>query len=239
MNWISEPLWWIPLLSVLCGVIALAALVLKKLGVNINAVWLQGIKNLFFVYLMIDVVVGAIALIQVFGFGKSTYHGFAISFEVLWGLAILWFYFNLFSLKRKAGRVLLDIAVVPVGCLFFIMGVVCIIIGFLGYADLIWKGTLYSWLISIVTGLASGAYFIIMSFSHVRIHENGIVAYVDLIQWSRIESFEWIDNHGKPYMLKLRYKGKRPSFLRNGAIAIPMEKRKQVEAFLEQFLPGV
>jgi hypothetical protein len=239
MNWIFEYLWWpFLLLPALSGMVVLVSLVLKKLGVNISATWLQGIKNAFFAFLIVGVLAGTIALFQKFWLGQSAHNELAISYEILFSITIFWLYFNLFSLKQKAGRELLDIAPFPVGCLTAIIGAVSTVFGFLGYADVIWKDTPYSWLVSIVIGLAGGAFFIIISFSHVRIHENGIVAYLDLIKWSRFESFEWIENNEKSYTLKLRYKGKMPSFLRNGAMSVPIEKKKQVEALLAQFLPG-
>ena len=65
------------------------------------------------------------------------------------------------------------------GVMFFIVGIIAIIIGMLGFADFIGKDTKFSWLISAVIGLSSGAYFVYMGFSRIQVYENVILVYVD------------------------------------------------------------
>jgi len=239
MDWLfdlSSPIRSLIILSVELGVALVIMLSLKKLGVNIRTTWLQGIKNGFFISLAFLAVVGLVSIIPILGFGETARSSLAISFGVIWCGGFLWFFFNLFSFKQKAGQTLLDIAPIPNGWLFFVIGIVAVILGFSGYADFIWKDTKYSWLISVVVGLFSGIYALFMSFSRIQVHENGILVYVDLIKWGKIESYEWIDDNGKSYSLKLRYKGKMPIFLRSGALPVPTEKKVQLASILKQFL---
>lgn len=84
--------------------------------------------------------------------------------------------------------------------------------------------------------IAQGIYFIILSYSHLRIHEKGIQAYLDFIPWNKIESYSWIsDTHATA--LKYRFQGKRLWFMRNGAILVPARKKKQIEAILAEYFP--
>ncbi|HNE06560.1 MAG TPA: DUF5673 domain-containing protein [Anaerolineales bacterium] len=181
-------------------------------------------------------VIGIIAIIPILGFGAPTYDSLNISYGILFGTIFCWVYFKLFSNKQKAGKELLDIAPIQNGVILFIIGIITIILGLLGFVDFIGKDTRFSWFISTVIGLASGVYFVYMGFSRIQIYENGILVYVDLIKWSKIESFEWVDDKGKACTLKLRYKGRTPAFLRNGAVPVPVEKKEQVDSLLEQFL---
>ncbi len=242
MNWLFElpsPFRYLFVLPVEFGIIALVAFALKKIGVNVKTAWLQGIKNAFFTSLVMCVVGGAIAIIPLFGFGASTYDSLNISYGIMFGAIFCWAYFKLFSNKQKAGQELLDIAPIQNGVMFFIAGIIAIIIGMLGFADFIGKDTKFSWLISAVIGLSSGAYFVYMGFSRIQVYENGILVYVDLIKWSKIESFEWVDDKEKTCTLKLRHKGKMPAFLRNGAVPVPVEKKAQLASLLEQFLSEI
>lgn len=239
MDWLFDlpsPLRYLIILPAEFGIIALVMFGLKKVGVNIREAWLQGVKNAFFTSLVILAVVGLISVIPILGFGESTRNSLAISFGIIWSGIFLWFFFNLFSLRQKAGQTLLDVAPIPNRWLFFVIGIISIALGFSGFADFVWEDTKYSWLISVVVGIFCGAYALIMSFSRIQIHENGILAYVDLVKWSKIESYEWIDDNGESFTLKLKYKCKMPIFLRSGVIPVPTEKKVQLAPILKQFL---
>jgi len=245
MNWLFElprPLMIGIIIVVEVGIIALVLFVLQKLGINITgrlpkSAWLQGLKNAFFTMLIMGAVIGGIAIIPIFGYGQSLKNGFIISFGVIWAAIYVWLIFTWISHGKKSGRMLLHVTSLPNRWLFLVLGIISVIAGFGGFLDFIWKNTEYSWLISITIGFSAGTYFIIMYFSHIRIHENGILAYVDLIKWSKIESFSWVSDNKKVHTLKIRVKGNVPSFLRNGAIPIPIEKKEQLESILSQYLP--
>ncbi|MFN8414451.1 MAG: hypothetical protein U0Z26_18875 [Anaerolineales bacterium] len=239
MNWLFDlpsPLKYLTILSTEFGTIALVMYVLKKFGMNVREVWLQGMKNAFFTSLAMLAVVGLISAIPILGFSSSTRNSLAISFGIIWSGIFLWFFLNLFSFRQKAGQVLLDVAPIQNGWLFFVTGIIMIILGFSGFADFLGKDTKYSWLISVGVGLFSGVYALIMSFSRIQIYENGILAYIDLIKWSKIEAYEWIDDNGKSFTLKLKYKGKMPIILRSGAVPVPTDKRAQLFSLLKQYL---
>ena len=242
MDWLLDlpsPLRSLIILPAEFGILALVLLGLKKIGVNIRDTWLQGAKNAFFVSLTIVALVGAIAMIPIQGFGESTQDRLAISFGVIWVAVFCWAYFSLFSSRQKAGQELLDVAPNQNGTIISLIGIGSIVIGLFGIADFIGNDSRFSWLRSAIIGLSCGLYFVYLGFSHIRICENGIVAFVDLIKWSKIESFEWIDHNGKAYTLKLRYKGKIPMFLRMGAVPVPTEKKSQVDAILRQYLSRI
>jgi hypothetical protein len=117
-----------------------------------------------------------------------------------------------------------------------ISGFLFIVVGFAGtYTD--WFGDLpYARLFSGLIGLLVGAHRILVSFSHIRVHENGVLAYLDLVKWEKIESFQWISGNDQADTLQLKYKGRLPAFMRRGAIPVPIEKKTDLELILEQYL---
>ena len=202
-----------------------------------KAAWQQGFKNAFFTLLIILFVTGVIALIAILGFRQSVGNGFLIAFAVIWVMVYFFFVFAWFKNRRQAGQVVLDIMPFPNRALSFILGVLFIVLGFLGTYQFTAINTSNSRLISSVIGVSIGTYQIFMGFSRLQIRENGILAYVDLVKWNKIESFDWVHNGGKMSTLKLRYKGRLPAFLRNGALPVPIEKKGKLESLLELYLP--
>lgn len=89
------------------------------------------------------------------------------------------------------------------------------------------------------------AYFVlglvnlIIGFQNIQLHENGIVVYVDLIKWEKIESWYWMnDDDGKNCTMKLTYTGNTPLFLRSGAMPVPSAKKAAVEEIFSSRIPG-
>ncbi|MBK9211351.1 MAG: hypothetical protein IPL71_24910 [Anaerolineales bacterium] len=244
MNWLFDlptSLRFGIIIAIDVGVVALIFFVLDKLGINIiglpKTVRQQAFKNAFFTLLIMVAVIGAIAILPFFGFGQSIKNGFIISLGVIWVAIYLWLIFTWVFREKKSGRMLIHVTSLPNRWLFLVLGVISIITGFSGFFDFIWKSTEYSWPISVAIGLFAGTDFVIMFFSQIQIHENVILIYVDLIKWSKIESFSWVSDNKKVHTLKIRVKGNMPSFLRNGAIPVPIEKKEQLESILTQYLP--
>ena len=96
----------------------------------------------------------------------------------------------------------------------------------------------YAWLISILIGLAAGIYNIVMSFSHIGVHEHGLMLYRTLIKWGKIESFKWISGKEQMDTLKLEYKSLLPDFMLACAVPVPLEKRPELESILVKHLSG-
>lgn len=244
MDWLLElplPLVVGIIIAVEIGFFALVIFILKKLGINVlggfsRTVMLQGLKNALFTFLIIGMLVAGMAIVPVMVFGRSIWEGLVYSFGIIWIVAIFGFLFTFATHKQKAGPLLVDIAPFPNRWVLILSSVVVVIGGFSNSFDFVTENTKYSYLISVVMGLFMGGLFIIMSLGRIQIYENGILAYWSLIKWGRIESFRWVDDHGKSPAIQLKYNGKMPSFLRNGAIPIPIEKKAQVETLLEQFL---
>jgi len=182
-------------------------------------------------------VAGVIALIPILGFGQSIGNGFAISFITILIASFFFFFFNWFTSRRRAGKVLVDIIPYPNKTVSLIGAGLFILLGFTGGYSVFWRTSEYAWLISSVIGLCIGTMQILTAFSRIQVCENGILAYVDLVKWKKIESFSWADHNRETYTLKLRYRGRLPGFLRNGAIPVPVEKKAELESILEQYLP--
>jgi hypothetical protein len=78
----------------------------------------------------------------------------------------------------------------------------------------------------------------VIAFSHIRAHENGIMAYRTLLRWKKIESYQWVSGNEQMDTLKLKYKGLLPGFMREGALPIPLKKKPELESILERYLSG-
>ena len=135
MDWLLDlpsPIRYLLILPIEFGVVALIAITLKKFGVNIRTAWVQGIKNAFFTSLFFCLIIGIISIISVLGFNTSASNGLSTSYSIILVVVLFWFYFNLFSVKFKAGQELLDVTAIPIGWLFVTLGIISIAIGFLG-----------------------------------------------------------------------------------------------------------
>jgi hypothetical protein len=196
----------------------------------------QGSKNFFFTIVIVLALAGIIALIAIWGFGQSVRNGFAISFAILIIASFIYFLYFWRMNRRWAGEVLLDIMPYPTKRLTLVSAGLFILMGFLGVFSFFWKDFKYAWLVSSMMGLCVGATQIITAFSRMQIRENGILAYIDLIRWAKIESVAWADEDKPVNTLRLRYKGHLPSALRNGAMPVPSEKKGELEAILEKHI---
>lgn len=196
----------------------------------------QGYKNALITFVIMAAIFGLIWSMLFFGFGQSSGNSLFFSWIII-GVAIyILVIISWFRNRSKAGKILLDLIPYPNKTLSLIVGVLVIILGFSGTYSFMWKDSEYSWLISSIIGLCIGTYQIFMSFSHIRVHENGILAYVDLVKWEKVESFEWISGNKQAHTLKLKYKGGLPGFMREGALPVPVEKKPELELILEKYL---
>jgi hypothetical protein len=223
------------------GVVMLVLFVLQKIGIKaiggftITAMF-QGLKNAFFTFIAIDVVVGGIAIIPIYGFGQSVKEGFMITFAIIWVAIFIWFIFAWLSREQRSGKMLLDLISFPNRTLFLLSGALVLVFGAIGGFSYGRESMGYSRLVSTVIGLSAGVCLILMGLGRIQIRENGILAYVDLIKWGKIESFEWVYDNQKLYTLKLKYRGRLPSILRGGAISVPADKKDRLDTFFKQYL---
>jgi hypothetical protein len=197
----------------------------------------QGSKNLLFTMVLVFAMAGIIMLIAIWGFGQSIRNAFSISFTIIIIASFIYFIFFWLANRRRAGAVLLDIMPYPTKRLSLVSAGLFIFIGFLGAFSFFWKDTKYAQLASSLFGLSVGITHIITALSRLQVRENGILAYVDLIRWAKIESIAWTDEDKPVNSLKLRYKSHLPGALRNGVIPVPTEKRAELEAILEKCIP--
>jgi hypothetical protein len=196
----------------------------------------QGYKNALITFVIMAAIFGLIWSMLFFGFGQSSGDSLFFSWVIMGVATYILVIISWFRNRSKAGKILLDLIPYPNKTFSLIMGVLFIILGFSGIYSFMWKDSEYSRLISSIIGLCVGTYQIFMSFSHIRVHENGILAYVDLVKWEKIESFEWISGNKQAHTLKLKYKGRLPGFMREGALPVPVEKKPELETILEKYL---
>jgi hypothetical protein len=198
----------------------------------------RGCTNILIVFMLMAALIGILWAVLFWGFKQSAGNSLFLSWAILALVACVYTPFSWFQSMKKAGRVLLDLMPHPSKTLTLFSGIIFIVIGFLGAFDFMHSGSIYSWLFSSLIGLGGGTYQIVMAYSHLRVHENGVMAYRTLVKWEKIESFRWVPGNGKMDTLKLKYKGRIPRFMREGALPVPVEKRPELESILEKYLSG-
>ena len=198
----------------------------------------RGCTNILIVFMLMAALIGILWAVLFWGFKQSAGNSLFLSWAILALVACVYTPFSWFQSMKKAGKVLLDLIPHPSKTLTLFSGIIFIVIGFLGAFDFMHSGSIYSWLFSSLIGLGGGMYQIVMAFSRLRVHENGVMAYRTLVKWEKIESFGWVPGNGKMDTLKLKYKGRIPGFMREGALPVPVEKRPELESILEKYLSG-
>jgi uncharacterized protein DUF5673 len=230
-------------ISIICILMALlilggAVFVGAKLGTKRmpSSVMQQGYKNLLITMLILAAIVGVLWSTIFFGFKQSSKNSLWLSGAIIWVAIYVFFLISWFRNRKNAGKILLDLMPYPNKTLVRMLGVLFIILGFSGSYSFTGRDSKYAWLVSSLVGLGIGTFQILMSFSHLRVHENGILAYADLVKWKKIESFEWVSGNQQTHTLKLKYKGRLPGFMRAGAVPVPVEKKPELEKILEKYL---
>jgi hypothetical protein len=195
----------------------------------------QGYKNAIFsiliTYTLIACIVGTIVY---FIFNQSANATLGISIIFLWIVTYLFFSYTWMNNKRKAGYILLDIMPFPNKYLFILFACGTIIQGILGDFSFGLLNGSPSRYVSIMIGLSLAIFCFLIAFSRIQIRENGILIYIDLIKWEKIESFTWVFDSKKAHTLKFTYKGRLPAFMRNGVLPVPIEKKAELAAILEK-----
>jgi hypothetical protein len=142
------------------------------------------------------------------------------------------FLFGWIFRKRNAEPLLLDVGLLPNRWFFRITGIFYLIMYLLTLYDHVYRYERNQ--LSVIVWVFMGVFFTTLSFSKVQIYQGGIWTSAILIPWAKIESTEWRD--GRSYNLEIQGRGWLPAFMRRWAIPVPIEKRAEVEALLEQFL---
>ena len=201
-----------------------------------NSTKAQGYRNALIGIALMAAIIGILWLVLYWGFKQSAGDSLFLSWAAVALLACVYTPLSWFQSMKKAGEVLLDLMPHPNKTLTLLSGILFILIGILGGFDFVHSDSIYSWLFSSIIGLSGGAYQIVMAFSHLRVHENGVMAYRTFLKWEKIESFQWVSGNGQIDTLKLKYKGRTPGFMREGAMPVPTEKRPELESILEKYL---
>ena len=196
----------------------------------------QGCFNTTVALLLVAAFIGLLWAILFWGFRLPAGYSLFLSWASLTVVGCLYLLFAWYRDWKDAGQVLLEVIPRPQKTMSLISGISFVLFGFLGTTDLVYGDSEYAWRISSLIGLVGGTYQIVIAFSHIRVHENGIMAYRTLLRWKKIEAFQWVSGNEQMDTLKLKYKGSLPGFMREGALPIPLEKKHALQPILEKYL---
>ena len=203
-----------------------------------KAALLQGIKNSVFAVLFVWSVIGATSLILILGLrqplGSSVFLAWAILWICLCAVVVVTWATN----RRRSGPVLLDITPYPARIPALVVS--GLILGFI-----FWELTDFRHarinsprLVILLIAVSMAGYLCLMAFSRIQARENGLLAYVDLLKWDKIASFAWDHSDSRMSTLKLKFQGRLPVSLRNGAVPVPKDKVDKLKVLLHQHLSG-
>ena len=114
--------------------------------------------------------------------------------------------------------------------LFAVLAVAAVLVtAFLGKDDLLIPTLVALWLASFAV------YWLIMTFGRLQIRENGIWYYTELLNWDRIESYEWLGEPNPKLIVKTRAK---PPFFGRGALPLPLVYQVAVDELLRRYVSG-
>jgi hypothetical protein len=94
----------------------------------------------------------------------------------------------------------------------------------------------FAWFVLIAVCALAAIFNIIYARSKLRIYENGILVYILLVEWNKIESYRWGEGNEKFISLHVKEKGKSPALLRDGALMVPVGKKDEVDKVLRYYL---
>ena len=94
----------------------------------------------------------------------------------------------------------------------------------------------FAWFVLIVVFTLVAIFNIMFAKGKLRIYENGILVYILLVEWNKIESYRWGEGNDKFISLHIKEKGKSPALLRDGALMVPVGKKDEVDEALRYYL---
>lgn len=214
----------------------------KKMSYNHGlpqSVWKKLMKDQSIPALLLMIGMACLTAILFLVFRQPFGNALEISYSIFVGLIIFWSIIYLATRTKRNGQMLLHIRFLPYNRIKRRSGIILTVVGSaLLLLTMVRKFEEGFWifLFASLFYLSQGIYSVILSFSHLGIHANGIQAYLDFIPWNKIESYSWVsDNHATALQYKL--KGKRLWFMSYGAIPVPIRKKMQLEAILAEYIP--
>lgn len=94
----------------------------------------------------------------------------------------------------------------------------------------------FAWFVLIAVFTIAAIFNIMFARGKLRIYENGILVYILLVEWNKIESYRWGEGNEKFISLHVKEKGKSPALLRDGALMVPVGKKDEVDKVLRYYL---
>jgi hypothetical protein len=198
----------------------------------------QGCLNSSISLLLLMAIIAVLWLILFWGFKLPPGYSLFLAWAPLTVAGCLYLAFAWYRDWKDAGQVLLEVIPNLQKNRRLISGILFLLLGLFGAFGFVAASSKYAWLISSLLGLVGGGHSIVIAFSHIRAHENGIMAYRTLLRWKKIESYQWVSGNEQMDTLKLKYKGLLPGFMREGALPIPLKKKPELESILERYLSG-
>jgi len=247
MNWpLNSPIFFvIPFVLFLLLLIFLEILffrfLFRKLNISMTGVAPKSVlrlayKNLAVTLLLLVGLCSCLTSVFHLIFQQSIKDSIVFSIGIGYGAAIIYSLYKWAVDRRQSRNLVFEIAPGPVNKnVFFLNALNAIILGlFIGFAlDL----TRYAHYTTFALGFLLALLNVLFATGRLQIYENGIWMYIYFLKWSEIESYIWKEENKKFSPLHIKINWRLPSFFRNGALMVPIEKKETVESLLQQYLP--
>lgn len=210
-------------------------------GVPKSALW-QAYKFLLIVMPLLFGVIGLVFLFFRYFLHQSLQDSVVFSLGLYFLVALIAFLIRWRKSRPHWGRLVYEIASEPINknAFYFNTFILPLNILILAYAlkQLSFAFTLspFAWFVLTVVYAIVAFYNIMFARGKLRIYENGILVYILLIEWNKIESYRWGEGNEKFISLHLKEKGKSPTLLRDGAFMVPVGKKDEVDTVLRYYL---
>ena len=93
------------------------------------------------------------------------------------------------------------------------------------------KGWLTYLLLFALYFASTTSFYLMMAFGRLQIRENGIWQYIGLVQWDRIESYDWQGEEEPKLMLEIRRR-----LFRQNPLSVPLEHTDAVDELLPKYV---
>jgi hypothetical protein len=186
-------------------------------------------------------IAATIALLVILAFVLSLFHitislgNASLIFVVLFGgITLPMVTYSHYVNKKKSGKVLLEIRKHPKKMVIFqsVLGAFIMLTALLAYIhepDNFYIG-------QSLLGLLITIFSLAQILTGLQIREHGFLVYDAFLPWNKIESPNWVYEGGKVFALKFKIKGNLPNSSRESVLIIPINKKHQVDYFLNLYL---
>lgn len=227
--------------------ILLIRFIFRKLNISLtggmpkSALW-QAYKLLFILIPFLFGILGGVFLFFRYILHQSPQDSVVFSLGLYFLLALIAFLIRWQKSRPHWGRLVYEIASEPINknAFYFNTFILPLNILILAYAlkQLSFTFTLspFAWFVLVAVYAIVAFYNIMFARGKLRIYENGILVYILLVEWNKIESYRWGEGNDKFISLHVKEKGKSPALLRDGALMVPVNKKDEVDTVFRYYL---